>query len=139
MDFLAPQKFSIEFTQWNRSTYEIAMQRSGFEKVTWIPFAVSAEGIARQGGGLLGRAASQPKEYRLVCEEAALSCKAFRFMTRLRAVSDRPFHSPAVAAFALRPGLAADQPGPFLSPIAHPSPDRNTFANGPFTAKQANL
>ncbi len=61
MDFLAPQKFSIEFTQWNRSTYEIAMQRSGFEKVTWIPFAVSAEGIARQGEDYWAELLRNPK------------------------------------------------------------------------------
>lgn len=61
MDFLAPEKFSIEFTQWGRDAYEIAMQHSGFEEVTWIHFAVSPEGIASQGEDYWSELLGNPK------------------------------------------------------------------------------
>ncbi len=75
MDFLGPKNFSIEFTQWSRDTYGIAMQRSGFEEVTWIPFAVSPEGIARHGEDYWSELLNNPKSI-LLCAKKRCSAAA---------------------------------------------------------------
>jgi SAM-dependent methyltransferase len=75
MTFLAPEKFSIEFTQWSHDSYEIAMRRSGFEEVTWIPFAVAPEGIARRGEDYWAELLSNPKSI-LLCAKKRRSTAA---------------------------------------------------------------
>ncbi len=60
MEFLAPE-FSIEFTQWDRLSYETVMQRCGFEDIAWIPFAVSPEGVAEKGEDFWAALLANPK------------------------------------------------------------------------------
>lgn len=60
MDFLAPE-FSIEFTQWDRASYETAMQRCGYDEIGWIPFAVSPEGVADKGEDFWAALLANPK------------------------------------------------------------------------------
>lgn len=49
LDFLMDPPFSIEYWQWSRAVYEEALSRCGFERISWIPFEVAPEGVARHG------------------------------------------------------------------------------------------
>jgi toxoflavin synthase len=61
MHFLATEEFSIEFTQWDRLSYETTMERCGFDKLSWIPFSVSPEGFAMYGEDYWSALLSNPK------------------------------------------------------------------------------
>jgi ubiquinone/menaquinone biosynthesis C-methylase UbiE len=39
----------IEFTHWNKKTYETALHEAGFKEVVWHPIRVSSEGIEKLG------------------------------------------------------------------------------------------
>jgi toxoflavin synthase len=72
MHFLAPEKFSIEFTQWNRLSYETAMRRCGFAEISWIPFSVSAEGITNYGTDYWAALIKNPKSI-ILCARKSVS------------------------------------------------------------------
>ncbi len=73
MDFLGPESFLIKFTQWDRLSYETAMQRLGFEEIAWIPFSVSPEGIARQGDAYWTELLDNPKSIVLRAKKRRLA------------------------------------------------------------------
>jgi toxoflavin synthase len=72
MHFLAPEEFSIEFTQWDRLTYETMMEHCGFEKPSWVPFSVSPEGVAMYGEDYWAALLSNPKSV-VVCARKSRS------------------------------------------------------------------
>lgn len=49
MDFLGPEPFSIEYTQWPFAAYADALRRAGFEDVVARPIDVSQEGLDKMG------------------------------------------------------------------------------------------
>jgi toxoflavin synthase len=71
MHFLAPEEFSIEFTQWDRLSYETTMARCGFEELSWIPFSVSPEGVTMYGEDYWAALLSNPKSV-VVCARKSL-------------------------------------------------------------------
>jgi SAM-dependent methyltransferase len=61
MTFVGDDKFSIEFTQWNRHAYEDALEQAGFADAQWTPFAVREEGIERHGRKFWDAILANPK------------------------------------------------------------------------------
>lgn len=61
MTFTGENPFSIEFTQWNRPTWERLLARNGFTDINWIPFTVSDEGIRQFGPDFWTTTLQNPK------------------------------------------------------------------------------
>jgi ubiquinone/menaquinone biosynthesis C-methylase UbiE len=48
-EFAADPPFRVQWYQWNRASYEWALQQAGFQSFTWYPSEVAPEDMARYG------------------------------------------------------------------------------------------
>jgi SAM-dependent methyltransferase len=48
-EFVAEPPFRVQWYQWNRASYEWALQQAGFRSFTWYPSEVAPEDMARYG------------------------------------------------------------------------------------------
>lgn len=61
MTFAGEVPFSIEFTQWDRQTYEEALAQAGFRDMLWTSFTVTEEGVQKLGADYWKAALENPK------------------------------------------------------------------------------
>ncbi len=61
MTFTEPRAFSIEFTQWEKATYETLLAAAGFGNICWTKFSVSDEGREAFGAAFWQTTLDNPK------------------------------------------------------------------------------
>jgi SAM-dependent methyltransferase len=70
MTFTGDAPFSIEFTQWDRRTYETALAQAGFRDICWTHFTVTADGVEKLGAAFWQATLENPKSLILSARKA---------------------------------------------------------------------
>ncbi len=70
MTFTGDVPFSIEFTQWDRRTYDSTLAQAGFHDICWTPFTVTDEGVQKSGAEYWKATLENPKSIILSARKA---------------------------------------------------------------------
>ncbi len=70
MTFVGEVPFSIEFTQWDRNTYEAALTQAGFRDICWTSFVVTDDGAQKFGADFWKATLENPKSVILSAKKA---------------------------------------------------------------------